>query len=689
MKRFYTAVVLVAAALLSACVEEERPEVVKPQTEMKISATRPAFEGITAGWIGEEKLGMVSTASTSQNSPYLILPETISADGLQAEFDGAALAPGAYVVYYPYCEKSPVSVEHAFDLTGHKQTGNSNVHLAAYDFAYSDVVELQRADTIEVALRRALAIQRFDISLVKKIEGVGIEGVVVMAHKPDGAPLRAFGESIYYDMASREVKASGMTSSVYVGVKEGAELTASPEDCSVWLLTYNKAPEYPYYIDVKVFTDHGEVLIPNVYEINSAADEFVAGELYHKTLSLEGGDVKYFPDQFFRQRLVSKYGFTQANGDIDIDDPKNAKILKELRKLAVSLASIASLDGIEYFTGMDTLACTDNKLARLDVSKNPKLKYLDCSYNQLTSLDLSKNTQLQVLSCSYNQLISLDISENDKLVDLYFQNNQLKLIDVGHLTDLKRLNVQNNQLTSFDVSANAELRSLDCSSNALTALDLSNNSKLYSLTCGSCQLSKLDVRSNPQLVSLECWDNELTELDLSHNKSLFSLYCMENKLTALDLSANARLETLNCYANDLTILDVSKNLELQYLNLTSNKISNIDVSKHEFLNSFGCGENFLTELDVRGNLMLTSLGCGGNLLTKLDISNNLLLMSIQCDGNCLATLDVTHLSALSDITCGIQQRQDLTLYLTAAHKVKWDSLWSIPMNNRNVIPVVK
>lgn len=668
MKRFYTAVVLVAAALLSACVEEERPEVVKPQTEMKISATRPAFEGITAGWIGEEKLGMVSTASTSQNSPYLILPETISADGLQAEFDGAALAPGAYVVYYPYCEKSPVSVEHAFDLTGHKQTGNSNVHLAAYDFAYSDVVELQRADTIEVALRRALAIQRFDISLVKKIEGVGIEGVVVMAHKPDGAPLRAFGESIYYDMASREVKASGMTSSVYVGVKEGAELTASPEDCSVWLLTYNKAPEYPYYIDVKVFTDHGEVLIPNVYEINSAADEFVAGELYHKTLSLEGGDVKYFPDQFFRQRLVSKYGFTQANGDIDIDDPKNAKILKELRKLAVSLASIASLDGIEYFTGMDTLACTDNKLARLDVSKNPKLKYLDCSYNQL---------------------ISLDISENDKLVDLYFQNNQLKLIDVGHLTDLKRLNVQNNQLTSFDVSANAELRSLDCSSNALTALDLSNNSKLYSLTCGSCQLSKLDVRSNPQLVSLECWDNELTELDLSHNKSLFSLYCMENKLTALDLSANARLETLDCYANDLTILDISENLELQYLNLTSNRISTIDVSKHEFLNSFGCGENFLTELDVRGNLMLTSLGCGGNLLTKLDISNNLLLMSIQCDGNCLATLDVTHLSALSDITCGIQQRQDLTLYLTAAHKVKWDSVWSIPMNNRNVIPVVK
>jgi Leucine-rich repeat (LRR) protein len=139
---------------------------------------------------------------------------------------------------------------------------------------------------------------------------------------------------------------------------------------------------------------------------------------------------------------------------------------------------VASLTGIEYFTGLTWLDCSYNPLTSLDVSKNTALTGLQCISNQLTSLDVSNHTALTVLSCPNNQLTSLDVSANTALTYLYCSNNQLTSLDVSKNTALTYLECSNNQLTALDVSKNTALEMLLCDYNQLTSLDISNNTAL-------------------------------------------------------------------------------------------------------------------------------------------------------------------------------------------------------------------
>ena len=195
-----------------------------------------------------------------------------------------------------------------------------------------------------------------------------------------------------------------------------------------------------------------------------------------------------------------------------------------------------NLKGIEYFTYLETLVCSNLELTSLDLSGNKKLTSLHCANNLLTSLDLSENTELKTLHC-----------EN---------NNALTSLNVSRNTKLETLNCTNNSLTTLDVSKNTALKELTCYSNALTTLDLSKNTKLFSLNCASNDLKALDLSQNTRLSTLNCTDNRLTSLDLSQNTELSTLNCTNNRLTSLDLSQNTRLDSLYCGGNRLTFLDL-------------------------------------------------------------------------------------------------------------------------------------
>lgn len=100
---------------------------------------------------------------------------------------------------------------------------------------------------------------------------------------------------------------------------------------------------------------------------------------------------------------------------------------------------LTSLKGIEYFTALETLNCSYNQLAELDVSGNTALKHLDCSYNQLVALDISRNTALRDLYCYVNRLTALDVSQNIALEELSCHNNRLVSLDVTQNTALEYL----------------------------------------------------------------------------------------------------------------------------------------------------------------------------------------------------------------------------------------------------------
>ena len=252
-----------------------------------------------------------------------------------------------------------------------------------------------------------------------------------------------------------------------------------------------------------------------------------------------------FPDANFRT-VVKKF---DTNQDSSLSDTEIAAV----KKINCSNKGITNLKGIEYFTSLNILRCTDNQLTALDVSENTALTKLNCCFNKLTSLDVSKNTALTILECNANRLTSLDVSKNTALTELNCSINELTSLDVSKNTALTILYCNDNQLTSLDVSKNTALISLSCVCNQLTSLDVSKNTALQILNCNYNQLTVLDVSKNTALTGLKCRNNQLTVLDVSKNTALTDLECRNNQLTSLDVS-NTNMDDLYCGGNIYQII---------------------------------------------------------------------------------------------------------------------------------------
>lgn len=101
---------------------------------------------------------------------------------------------------------------------------------------------------------------------------------------------------------------------------------------------------------------------------------------------------KNFPDARF-QAYVKDF-------DKDGDGSLSSEEIADVKEINVSGQYISNLTGIEHFTALGTLDCSDNQLTELDVLRHTELGSLVCSNNQLTSLDVSQNTKLWSLNCS-------------------------------------------------------------------------------------------------------------------------------------------------------------------------------------------------------------------------------------------------------------------------------------------------
>lgn len=280
---------------------------------------------------------------------------------------------------------------------------------------------------------------------------------------------------------------------------------------------------------------------------------------------------KSFPDENFRE-YVTYYLDRSGNGYL------SQKEINSITEITCS-SQIISLKGIEYFTELKTLDCSECELlSEIDVSRNTKLEVLDLSWCNIAKLDVSKNTALKELFCGYNNLKELDVSNNTALTRLHCYRNQLTELDVSNNTELTSLRCERNMLTELDVSNNhkleilsfdsneisqidlsacTELQDLDCDDTLLTSLDVSGLSKLQYLNCSNNALTELNISSCRELVTLACYGNLLTSLDLTGNYKLELLWCSDNKLKALDLMPCTSLRLLECYGNDFTELDIS------------------------------------------------------------------------------------------------------------------------------------
>lgn len=98
-------------------------------------------------------------------------------------------------------------------------------------------------------------------------------------------------------------------------------------------------------------------------------------------------DAIHFPDEKFRAYIAEEKDLNQ-NGSLSVDE------IKAVKDMDVSFSDISDLKGIEFFSALEELNCSNNKLTSLDISRNQKLKTLYCVFNELTAIDVSKNKEL-------------------------------------------------------------------------------------------------------------------------------------------------------------------------------------------------------------------------------------------------------------------------------------------------------
>ena len=173
-------------------------------------------------------------------------------------------------------------------------------------------------------------------------------------------------------------------------------------------------------------------------------------------------DETTFPDANFRS-----YVQTTLNGGNDVLTDATLASIATVDISYGQYGDITDLTGIEYFTNLKTLSCSENKITSLDLSKNTQLTRLTCQDNQLTSLNLSGITGLVMFYAQNNRLSSLDLSGNASLPMVHCESNNLASLDLSGMSGLKTLYCDDNDLTSLDVSDSPLLSYISCHSNSL------------------------------------------------------------------------------------------------------------------------------------------------------------------------------------------------------------------------------
>lgn len=335
-------------------------------------------------------------------------------------------------------------------------------------------------------------------------------------------------------------------------------------DVHVWGVDY---AIYDCYIHTHY--DDVEVLIPYGGDYSHAEHVYLSSH-YVAIINEEN-----FPDANFRSYLMSSTGGGYANGflkEADIESRTSFDYLYGKR--------ISNLKGIEYFTNLTSLNCSDNFLTTLNVSaltkletltcsKNdlgsltfPKsLKKLDCYDNHLSSLNLSGCTQLSWIDCGDNYFTTLEISgmpslsylyckDNDYLISLKSQNNpNLFSIVADNCTALKELYCDNNKLSTLKLTGCSKLNTLDCSSNNLSGtFSLGDFTSLKTLKCNNNKITSLSGISK-SITSLDCAYNNISSLSLIGCSALTHLDCSNNKFTGLSVKDCSALTYLDCSNN--------------------------------------------------------------------------------------------------------------------------------------------
>lgn len=335
---------------------------------------------------------------------------------------------------------------------------------------------------------------------------------------------------------------------------------------------------------------------------------------------------------FSQNTVITDANFEQALIDLGLDfAPINGVVptanISGLTNLDVSEKNISDLTGIEAFTALTILDCSNNLLSNLAISQNTNLTQLFCSNNLLTNLNVTNLINLNIFWCDSNNLTNLNVSQNTKLISLVCHTNELTALDVSKNINLNVLVCENNRLTNLNISENSNLGRLQCGTNLISNLNILQNLNLTFLSCELNQISNLDTQNNPNLTNINVSFNQLSELNLSKNSNLTILNCSNNQLCQLNVkngnNSNATVNfsgnlNLNCVVVDNPSIAPTNWMPLGFSNYVTsqNQCNNfVDV---DTLNSVVTNSSYTLPTLTYGSYF-TQSGGGGSPLFAGDI----------------------------------------------------------------------
>jgi len=342
------------------------------------------------------------------------------------------------------------------------------------------------------------------------------------------------------------------------------------------------------------------------------------------------------PDTNFKAALVANESInTNMDAEIQVSE---ASVFNGA--INVSQLGITDLTGIEAFVALDSLDCSLNQIASLNVSANTALTYLNCSGNSdfswtyIDSLDVSANSLLTSLICSGNGLLSLNTTGLTALTYLDCSYNERVYLEGSGLGG----NWFHISYPILNFTGNSALTTLICSGNGLLSL---NTTGLTALTYLDCSYNEggywqggsfggnwvhisyllLNFTGNTALTTLICSGNGLLSLNTTGLTALTYLDCSYNEGGYWQSVLGGGLNGSNWVHISYPLLNFTGNTALTYLNCSRNGMTSLTLSGFTALTTMDCSSNQLTSLDASGCIALTTLNCQSTNLTSLDVKN--------------------------------------------------------------------
>lgn len=415
-----------------------------------------------------------------------------------------------------------------------------------------------------------------------------------------------------------------------------------------------------------------------------------------------------FTDANFRE-LVLNYLNESDRGDrteFDQISVADKTLMSAKTEWNINKMGIRDLTGINYFTGLLSLDCSNNELYSLDISKLTRLEELDCSSNGIRNIKFGGSCNLRIINCWNNELLGINMNLIPLVEELDCSMNLLSALSIPSSSNLVTLNCSFNNLTSLCTNGAVYLKTLNCKANKLSMITLDDLPSLEDLKCEFNYLSSLSFNSLPSLISLNCNNNYLTDLDIStlsslesfvcHNNDLISLtigslplleiiYCYNNSLTILTLENLPSLKELYCYNNDLSILSLGSLPSLEILKCANNNLSSLSVLHLKSLNTLECNNNNLTVLYATHLQNLTTLNCRRNQITLLNVACSG-LTKLNCSNNEITKLKIVGCKNLKELKCHNNRLTILNIYglenleYVEAHENDFNSITDIFCN---------